>query len=394
MTFSINVIPMITAPISIISSSCIIIIISRSKEKMSHMYHRIMTGFSITDIILSSAMSISSIPSPKDSGLWNAIGNISTCNAQGSLFMFGSSAAPLYFLSLQLYYLCVITFKMNVEQINKIEPFLHGVPILFGLTSACVPLITDSINPSKAWCWIADNPLGCHADPDVECTERGTSAPLQRWVFLGGPLILVLILSSLAMAMIYTSVRNLDILNASHDFRYCGSNTPQTTEESQDRTSRLSITRASINSSITGIFCPVKERQLAIYRRSRKAKDRISQYFIGYLLTIIFPLLKPIVMANGGSPLNILEVLTFVFYPLQGFYNLIVFITPSIKRVRKKNTEISFPRAIFNAMKTYTGPSSMSTTRSSNPRLTSLPINLTNAVARLPVTDDAHSSTI
>eukprot|EP00555_Chaetoceros_dichaeta_P005705 CAMPEP_0198262274 /NCGR_PEP_ID=MMETSP1447-20131203/10814_1 /TAXON_ID=420782 /ORGANISM="Chaetoceros dichaeta, Strain CCMP1751" /LENGTH=481 /DNA_ID=CAMNT_0043950457 /DNA_START=145 /DNA_END=1590 /DNA_ORIENTATION=+ len=356
-----GIIPVVIAPISVISSSIIIIMVLRSREKLNHMYHRLMVGFSTADIFVSAAMSFSSLPGPQDNPspkVWKSIGSQGTCDAQGFFFMLGSSSAPLYFLSLQIYYLCVIKYEMNLEEIKKIEPFLHGVPVLIGLISAIVPLATESMNPGYSWCWVQSFPLGCNADPNVECT-RGAHASIQRWVFVGAPLIIILVIASVVMWMIYNSVRTLDQLNASHDFRSTTVNDAQSKRADEDRQSSRSSIPASIGSIVTSVvsyFEPLEPRVAARYRRSQQARERIFQYYIGYLLTICFPLLY-VPIAITGISVDVLEVLTFIFYPLQGFFNMMVFILPNLKKVRRRHTEMSLPCVFATAIITYIGPS-------------------------------------
>jgi len=57
-----------------------------------------MVGFSTTDILVSAAMSFSSLAGPQDNPnpkVWKSIGSQGTCDAHGFFFMLGSSSAPL-----------------------------------------------------------------------------------------------------------------------------------------------------------------------------------------------------------------------------------------------------------------------------------------------------------
>jgi len=356
-----GIIPVVTGPISFISSSIIIIMVLRSRAKLNHIYHRLMIGFSTVDIFLSAAMSFSSLPGPQDNPnpkVWKSIGSQSTCDAQGFFFMLGSTSAPLYFLSLQIYYLCMIKYGMNNDEIRKIEPFLHGVPILLGLISAIVPLATESMNPSNTWCWVEPYPIGCNADPNVECT-RGVHENIQRWLFIGAPLIIVLVIASVVMWMIYNSVRTLDQLNASHDFRSTTVNDAQSRQADEyTQSSRSSIPACfgSIVTSVVTYFEPLEPRVSARYRRSQQARERIFQYYIGYLLTICFPLVY-VPIAYSGNDIDALGALAAIFYPLQGFFNMIVFILPDLKKIRRRHTELSLPCVFATAIITYIGPS-------------------------------------
>lgn len=376
MSYSNAVIPLVTAPMSVMSSILIIVMVMRSRIKLSHIYHRLMVGLSVADIILSSAMSFTSFPAPKETpDIWKGFGSQSTCDIQGFFFMLGASSAPIYFLSLQVYYLCVIKYELNSDYMEKVEPFFHGVPITFGLVSAIIPVATESMNPGTSWCWIQASPMGCQSDPNIEC-NRGTNAALQRWIFVGGPMVLILVLACIVMWKIYDSVRTLDQVNASYDFRHTNGNNLSNRRVKENRSS---INTSSINSSILSSVRSVLSlpastppRIAARYRRSRQARRRIFQYFVGYLLTISFPLINISIAMAIGRPVIFLEILQYIFYPLQGVFNIVVFILPSVMTLQQRHPEMSLPRVVVTAISTYVGPRSNTNSRRASLQTTSM----------------------
>ena len=96
----ISIVPRITGSLSVVSSSTIIFLIYRSDAKLTTIYHRIMFCMSICDIIGSTAMTLTTIPMPKEMPLeqelgfeWpggNRYGNTLSCNLQGFSFTFGT----------------------------------------------------------------------------------------------------------------------------------------------------------------------------------------------------------------------------------------------------------------------------------------------------------------
>ena len=112
-----------TASLSTLASVLIIFIIFRSKTKMGSVYHRVMFGMSVYDIIQSLAMSFTTMPMPTDmiyeqfEGL--IIGTQASCRAQGFVFVFGSLSALLYNAMLCWYYLCALHFQMAEDDIRK-----------------------------------------------------------------------------------------------------------------------------------------------------------------------------------------------------------------------------------------------------------------------------------
>jgi len=344
MSDSNGIILLVSGPISIASSFIIIFMVLRSRVKLSHIYHRLMFGISVTDVIFSSGLSFSSLPAPIGTpDTWKALGNRSTCNAQGFLIMFGSVAGPTYFLSLQIYYLCKIKYQTSSENIRKVEPYLHGAPILLGLTAAIVPLVTDSMNPgTRGYCWVQDFPLHCTADQNVECI-RGMTMQIQMLIIFVVPVLSVSILNGIIMWMIYASVRKQDSINASHNFEL----------QAPHGGERQGTSRARRRASF--IRSP-EEIHKAQYTKSRKARQRIMQYFLAYVLTLLFPIIDWI-LYKVQSIDNLLQILFMTFYPLWGFYNLVVFILPAVNKVRKRNVDFSLLRACVTAIISYTGPS-------------------------------------
>jgi len=331
--------------------------ILRSRAKLSNSYHRIMFGMSVTDIILSSALALSSLPAPIGTpDVWKSLGNRSTCKAQGFFIMFGTTASPTYFLSLQIFYFFVIKYqssRQNVKQ--KVEPFLHVAPILVGLISAVVPLVTNSFNPgSRGYCWAQDFPLHCSDNQTVDCI-RGEMASTQRNFLMILPWLGIMVLVCVMMWKIYAAVRDQDARNASHNFQSSirrrqslPNNGPQMGNTSPTSPTSPTHRRASL------IMSP-EELRAAQYEKSRKARTRILQYFVGYSLTFIFFLLDGF-LHRVKSIDNLLEILTMIFYPLVGFFNLIVFVIPAVRKVQQDNTEFCFCRALISAIISYVGP--------------------------------------
>lgn len=340
------IIPFVTGPISVISSMTIIIMILRSKKALSIPYHRILFGLSVADVIASVSMSASSLPAPRDTlHLKYSYGNQPTCEAQGFLFLLGQVAEPLYQCSLQLYYLCMIKYGMKAEDIQrKLEPFLHCIPILYGMVAAIVSLVTESINASAAWCYIDSYPHGCRDDEDLECT-RGKGIILKRIVFGATPLFFSFIFMSIAMIMIYRAVRQKEI--TVDGLRFRGSTPPLQTNEVKPRRSFI----AAVRTSITKLSLRSSEQRP---RNSGKILERIVQYYAAYLLANFFPLLANFISAFSER-INVLFILQNIFFPLQGLYTLLVVVNPHYKKVRSSSEELSVFKAFAITIMSYGG---------------------------------------
>jgi len=340
------VIPWATGPISVISSITIIIMILRSKKALSIPYHRILFGLSIVNIIASVALSAGSLPAPKDAMfLKYNFGNRSTCDTQGSLFLVGATAEPLYQCSLQLYYLCKIKYEMKAVDIQrKLEPFLHFIPILIGITVAIVSLVTESINATSSWCYIESYPHGCRDNTDTVCT-RGKGILWKRIVAGAIPFFLSFIFMVIATSMIYRAVQKKEV--ASDRFKFRPSAPSLQTNEVKPRQSLIQ----SVRTSITELFKKLYQENT---QESRKMLNRIVQYFAAYLLANFFPLLA-IFTSTVSERNDTLFIFQNIFYPLQGFYTLLVFINPHYKRVSNLHEELSILKVFAVTILSYGG---------------------------------------
>ena len=95
-------------------------------------------------------------------------------------------------------------------------------------------------------------------------------------------------------------------------------------------------------------------------------------YHVAYLLTIVVP-----IMQVPTTMVHLLETIQFILYPLQGFYNIIVFIQPDAKRLRRRNTDMPLLLVITTAITSYTGPMALS--RLSNQRTTTTSLSSNEA---------------
>lgn len=147
-TYTGSIIPRITGPISAVSSALIIFIILRSNVKLTTIYHRLIFGMSIADVISSIAMACSTVPMPKDMVYkqiqGTVLGNIQTCEAQGFIMTYGLCISFSYNFVLCTYYLCSINWKMTEATIRKrVEPFFHFVAIIISLGPALISLLAN-----------------------------------------------------------------------------------------------------------------------------------------------------------------------------------------------------------------------------------------------------------
>jgi hypothetical protein len=149
-------IPMISAPLSIVGSCCLIYLV---KSKLTSSYNRLIFAISVIDIVLSVWFAVGALPVPVESGLQGAHGNRATCSAQGFMTTFGILSVLLYNVSLMVYFYLTICVGMPLNKIERIEPFLHAVSVLLPLTAAIVGLNLEVLNWGGGFrCGVAPSP--------------------------------------------------------------------------------------------------------------------------------------------------------------------------------------------------------------------------------------------
>lgn len=317
-----------TGSISAVSSITIIAMLLRSTKALSITYHRILLVLSIIDIVVSLGLA---------PGRFLA-GNQYTCLMQGILVIFGSTAGPLCNCSLQLYYLLVIRYKMKAEDMSKrVEPFLLLFPVMYGIIGAATCAFTQSINRTEGFCYIELAPLGCDDNSEVEC-NRGNNILLLRLLFGAIPIFASFIFMTIAMRMIYCAVREKERATNRLTFRVSSS--------TSDRFERNGNVRGnSLQQSSIGIEQKTK---------SRKMLKRIQHYYLTFFLAQFFALLNIFVRTFAERKV-LFAILHYIFFPLQGFYTLLVFIHPRFVAVRTANEDLTLLRAFLVAIQTYGG---------------------------------------
>jgi len=293
------VIQRITAALSILGSSTITYaILSDRKRKLNRPYHRLMLMMSFLDILQSSAMLVSTAAFPRDSNIYGAKGNESTCYAQGFFIMFGGLAVPLYNACLHIYYALIIKYRMSPERFTKFEPVLHAISIL-------VPLFIASFNAA-----IHDGV----APKATVCFPRTKSSALTA----GAIITLCFIICIASMACICWKV----ISQAKTMKKYTFTMTTNT-----------SAPRSRVD----------EEKQHTI--------KQAFLYSSAFILTYSVPFIYS--MVTGGrfeEPPFAVTLLTSIFYPLQGFWNACFYIRPGLKYVMDTNPNKSRLGAIIDVI--------------------------------------------
>ena len=328
--------PRVSGCLSAICSLLIIFVIFRSRARVGTIYHRIMLGLSIADIMGSLAMALTSLPMPSEMPLekeigyhWagTRLGNTHTCNAQGFFAVFGIVTMFAYNVSLCLYYACAISMGMKEVNIKKyIEVvLLHGFPISSGLLSAVLPLFYDMYNPSIAnvsWCFAQSYPLECEWRESVDCI-RGAASMTATYAQIGAILLFftVIVISLLSVNI---KVRQTDRIIKSISKSYT------------HHPSYKDIVKRHNNSKVILI------QSLA--------------YVLTFLLTLLLPMLRgAIFFLDGRGPkvASTYDKLMLFMLPMQGCLNFVIFVSHKVHGRMRVDESVSAQEAflgLFSSM--------------------------------------------
>ena len=206
---SLTVMQMSTGLISSIASGTVIIMIFRSEKKLRDPYRRIIFGISTFDIIFSITCVLRIfMTNAKESATPLALGNQTSCNILGFMKVAGINGALFYNVSLNIYYICLIKYNVTAAHYrNRVEPFLHAVPVLWAVVSSSTVVGTGHMNLGRVGeCIIGPSPADCLEKPNVVCI-RGENAVLYRLVFRLGPAIVAICGIIITLIILWWSVR-------------------------------------------------------------------------------------------------------------------------------------------------------------------------------------------
>lgn len=277
-TFAIT--PKFSALISLLSSSALVYMITRNplKKNKNKSYHRIMLGMSVCDICASAGWFMSTWLEPSDSGTYGAVGTKATCSLQGFLTQISLSTI-FYNGTLAIYYLLILVKKWDRERFAKIEPFLHLHALAWGIVTSIAGVSFQLYYPAGFSCWV--------------------TYWAYKWIFLYGPLWIIIFLVTVCMSWVYWSVLQ---------------------EEKQDM-----------------VHITDDQNESQPKKNSRRLANRAGLYVGAFYLTWIMPSILEII---NFTPIPIPPFLVFLsalLIPLQGAPNLVIYTLPAFAKYRKRD---------------------------------------------------------
>lgn len=292
------VITVISALVSILASTLVILLICISQKKLARsVYHRILFGMSVADIIQSLGMALTTLPMPTDmmytgfQGL--VIGNQFTCKAQGFFIGFAAVCGMMYNAMLAIYYLCSIQYSMTDDDFCRcLEPTLHAIVLVISLVVSTLLLVHNLYNPSPiglAWCGVSTYPYWSK-------DEIGQKVGMLSLVILMACFATIII----SMIMIVRNVRKRDQQRIGEL-----SNANQATDDDGDYS-----------------------RKNRILQNTKIVKNQAIAYSVvnlfGFIVMVVIPYTRTI--SKNGIPAAGWQIAYLVLRPLQGLFNSSIFV--------------------------------------------------------------------
>ncbi len=330
-----------SAILSLIGSCTIVFKILRSlcRNQTTTPYDRIILGLSCCDIVASCTYALGPflLPSETSQRVW-AIGDDASCQKLGFLMQLSTLWAVWYNAILSFYYLLTVRFQVKRKAFcRKYELWMHLPGAIFFPTTAVMGYIGGWYAEEELamTCWIGDIKTGC--DDSGNCS--GDWGELIAYTFGALPTIITLLSVVINNIVIIVYVRKSLI---------AGNNATPGTENNET------------------------ERQEIQTRLSKEAAMQGFLYVTTFLITILPAFTIQILDGSFGydesdqGRVYPLLVLNSILLPLQGFFNVFIYVRPSYSRFSTANPEKStwfiLKQALFDPniprMSSYPGATS------------------------------------
>mmetsp|Transcript_25853 Transcript_25853/g.61276 ORF Transcript_25853/g.61276 Transcript_25853/m.61276 type:complete len:559 (+) Transcript_25853:716-2392(+) len=417
------VIPYVTGPISLFSSTMIAyIIINDWSHKRHHLYHRLLLAMSICDMIASTNASFSGLYIPKVYNRFGSHGNIATCEMAGFFMTLSISFAVLN-MFLCLFYMRVVCFgwtppvisrnhssaingrRWDCRKIPWFELSAYFLSIPYPLAVAGAALYHESFNPMvtlPGWCYFSEVPYDCNKFDDVPCTRGANYSFIQLFgsvipvgcAVIGGTVAVTMVSRTVrkqcrTMIARYgissSSSQSLDVITAGNAENSSNRtlDPPQrldgnsSSDDSSSDTSRPPQSRLSTLSRIFGRHQPTPPPQPQssfvnvgrVYKRLHEAAEQAWLYSLAFIITYAVAISQAFTGAfMEATPQNRLfffttGVLITTFGPLQGAWNLLIYLRPYYRHVRNRDPHLSCWKVAVQAVSKSMQPESFPSRR-------------------------------
>ncbi len=312
-----------SAILSVVGSCTIVFKIVRSlcRNQTTSPYDRIVLGLSCCDIVASFTYALGPflLPSETSQRVW-AIGDDASCQKLGFLMQLASLWAIWYNAILSFYYLLTVRFQVKRTEIcRKYEPWLHLSGAVFFPSTALAGYVGKWYEEEDLamTCWIGDVKTGCDEDGN-NCS--GDYGELIAYMIGALPTIVSILAVIINNVIIYLFVRK--------SLKRGSNNISKNKESNESTQSQDAI-----------------ERQIIQNRLRDEAAVQGFLYVTSFLITILPAFAIQILDGSMGYGISDqgrvypLLVLNSILLPLQGFFNVFIYVRPSYIRFGAANPD-------------------------------------------------------
>lgn len=328
-----------SSSVSLLASTFITIAILRTDGGLTSPYRRIIFGLSASDILQSLAMLTGPILVP--AGLW-AHGNDITCRTNGVFFILGSRGISLYVLMLCLYSALKTKRSWGITDTKfceKIEKKLHVFIIMFAVGLSIAGLATKTINSNvvASVCLFSALPTTCRQNPNIECNP-GSAETTKLFISISSTGLEMFCLIGVVVCMVIICI---------NIFKQ-GRITRGIARDSTHRTNR-DETRTTFGASNEIVPSPPTDRIAKEFEKEVFIQALL--FVIAYLVTYFARWVSIIELMRGNQPSEAWLLACFLFYPLGGFFNVLVYTRPKVAVFKRRHPEYSLIKAFWLIIK-------------------------------------------
>jgi len=307
------------------------------RKKMSQIKYRLLAAICLSDLVNSVAYALfmpAMIFPQGNQDVWGAFGTELTCKVHG-LFMHLGNIGAAYNGGLAVYFLLSLRYRQSDAQISsRYEIYMHLWGLAWPLITGLAALAMDLYHFGGVGCWIAPYPYGCHEPPEkrppeytelfgIETCTKAQRAYLYAWVFTGIPLFVTNCIIMLSMFLTYLSVREI----------YQKAQRPI-----------LRVVEAGFVSQDDGAAARSRYEG-----KIQQAGIQAILYSTLYFVTHMFAFWVTLTEMFSGRLHFWLVWLHVFFWPQQGFWNVFIFLRPTILQIQRRDPTISYAKAAYIA---------------------------------------------
>ena len=347
-----------TGCISAVSSILVILIIARSSQRFSTVYHRLMFGISVYDLIASIAMALTTLPMPADMIYrqfeGSHLGTNESCEAQASSLLVASMGTFAYTIAICSYYMTTARKMLHEEDTDVytrtsrwFEPTIHfaciTVPVVTTFTHFLSGDESMAPTPFSPFCTLTHYPYWCMRSSEPTCSQIQAQPSHVRFLgsfyaiyFATGVLYIVVSLFISARSIWRLQVKQQNrIPPIPERNKYCA--TQHEVFYPRDPATTCTTARSSSQQSSRPVCCSPKSKIIHFQT-------------LTYITSALIVPICIVAKFTGGESSTIFQAYFLITRPLQGFFNFLIFMSEKIYRHRLANRRIGCLKAFYNIL--------------------------------------------